>query len=70
MLKNYFKKHARGFTELLQNHIMKEDRVLYGMAEKIIPLREIEKMAEDFEKFELEVVGEGAHERWHVLPMN
>jgi hemerythrin-like domain-containing protein len=59
--------HARGFTELLQNHIVKEDRVLYGMAEKIIPPREIEKMAEDFEKFELEVTEEGAHERWHAL---
>ena len=52
-------KHARSFAELLQSHIVKEDRVLYGMAENIIPAREIEKMAEDFEKFELEVTGEG-----------
>ena len=59
--------HARGFAELLQGHIAKEDRVLYGMAENIIPAREIEKMAEDFEKFELEVTGEGAHEKWHAL---
>ncbi len=60
-------KHARSFAELLQSHIVKEDRVLYGMAENIIPAREIEKMAEDFEKFELEVTGEGAHEKWHAL---
>jgi hemerythrin-like domain-containing protein len=59
--------HARGFAELLRNHIAKEDRVLYGMAENIIPALELEKMAEDFEKFELEVTGEGAHEKWHAL---
>jgi hemerythrin-like domain-containing protein len=60
-------KNARSFAELLQSHIVKEDRVLYGMAEKVIPAQEIEKMAEDFEKFELEVTGEGAHEKWHAL---
>lgn len=60
-------KHARDFAELLQSHIVKEDRVLYGMAENIIPALEIEKMAEDFEKFELEVSGAGAHEKWHAL---
>ena len=59
--------HARDFSELLQDHIMKEDRVLYVMAEKVIPPPEIEKMAEDFEKFEREVTGQGAHERWHAL---
>ena len=59
--------HARGFAELLRGHIAKEDRVLYGMAEKTIPAREMEKMADDFEKFELEVTGEGAHEKWHAL---
>ena len=60
-------KHARSFADLLQSHIVKEDRVLYGMAENVIPAPELKKMAEDFEKFELEVTGEGAHEKWHAL---
>ncbi|MEW6187003.1 MAG: hemerythrin domain-containing protein [Thermodesulfobacteriota bacterium] len=59
--------HARDFSDLLQNHIMKEDRILYPMAEKAIPGQELEKLYDDFEQFEKEVTGEGEHEKWHTL---
>jgi hemerythrin-like domain-containing protein len=59
--------HGRDFIDLLQNHIVKEDRILYPLAEKAIPVQELEKLNEDFEQFEREVTGKGEHEKWHAL---
>jgi hemerythrin-like domain-containing protein len=59
--------HARDYVPLLKSHILKEDNVLYPMAMQALPPAELESLGHDFEVFEREVMGEGAHERFHTL---
>lgn len=58
-------KAARGYAELLRNHIAKENDVLFMMAERMLSPQDQEKLAEEFEKVETEKIGGGTHERLH-----
>lgn len=60
-------RHAMAYIPLLRAHIQKEDNILYPMAEQAIPRPLMEAMAEEFEAFEKEEMGEGTHERFHAL---
>lgn len=55
------------YTALLRQHIMKEDNVLYPMAERVLSEAELDDLAERFEAVEREEMGEGTHERYHGL---
>lgn len=56
-------KNARGYIELLTQHIYKEDNILYPMADKYIPAMAQGELMEKFEKLEEEVIGPGEHEK-------
>lgn len=56
--------NARGYIALLRQHIMKEDNILFPMADRVIPVNEQEKVGEDFEKVEEEETGAGVHEKY------
>ncbi len=58
---------AQGYCELLRGHIDKENNVLFVMAERMLSPSEQGKLAEDFEKVEVEKMGAGTHERLHAL---
>lgn len=58
-----FVDHASAYIPLLRQHIMKEDRVLYPMALQRLPQAEIDRMADDFARFEAEVTGPAEHRR-------
>ncbi len=62
-----FIQNARGYISLLSQHIQKENNVLFPMADKLIPPQEQNQLIGDFEKVEIEVIGEGTHERLHEL---
>lgn len=57
--------NARKYTELLMDHIHKEDNILYPMADNRLSPEDGERLAEAFEKVELEVIGPGRHEQFH-----
>ena len=59
--------NARGYVTLLQQHIMKEDNILFPMADRVIPVAEHAKVTEDFERVEHEETGEGVHEKYLAL---
>jgi hemerythrin-like domain-containing protein len=59
--------NARGYTGLLRQHILKEDRILFPMADRVIPEAEQEKVNEDFERVEREETGAGVHEKYLAL---
>jgi hemerythrin-like domain-containing protein len=61
------KEKARDFIALLRAHIQKEDNVLYPSAKQAVPAEVLDGLVEDFERFEREVMGEGAHEKMHAL---
>ena len=58
---------ARGYAMLLRQHIMKEDRVLFPMANQVIPTVEQDLVYAGFENVEHEETGEGMHEKYLAL---
>jgi hemerythrin-like domain-containing protein len=58
---------ARSYAALLRQHILKEDRILFPMANQIIPEAKHDQVYLGFEKVEHEETGEGVHERFLAL---
>lgn len=55
---------ARNYVLLLQQHIAKEDQILFPMADRVIPAEKYDDVWEAFEKVEHEETGEGVHEKY------
>lgn len=56
---------AREYAQLLRQHILKENTVLFPMAEGLLSPAEEDAIAERFEQLEDEKMGRGTHERLH-----
>jgi hemerythrin-like domain-containing protein len=56
-------KNARGYIELLTQHIYKEDNILYPMADKYLSAMAQGELMGKFEQLEEEVIGPGEHEK-------
>lgn len=59
-------KAARSYVLLLEQHIQKENDVLFRIAERILTPEEQQSLAESFEKLEVEKMGPGTHQRLHA----
>ncbi len=59
--------NARNYISLLTQHIEKENRVLFPMADAHLSEERQESMFEEFEKIEVEKIGVGKHEEFHRL---
>jgi hemerythrin-like domain-containing protein len=59
--------NARGYGALLRQHIMKEDQVLFPMADEIIPPEKHGLLHERFRDVERHQAGEGVHEKYLAL---
>jgi hemerythrin-like domain-containing protein len=57
---------AENYSALLREHIMKENNVLFRMAEQLLTPDEQASLAADFEKAEIEKMGVGTRERLHA----
>jgi hemerythrin-like domain-containing protein len=55
------------YVDLLQNHIKKEENILFPLANKVLGEEKQNEIFEQFEKIEEEVVGHGVHEQYHEL---
>lgn len=55
------------YVTLLQNHIQKENNILFPMADRTHSQAKQVEIYEQFEKIEEEVVGHGVHEQYHEL---
>ncbi len=58
---------ARQYSAHLRSHIDKENNILFVMAERLLSPEEQMRLAEEFERIELEKIGAGEHERLHGL---
>jgi hemerythrin-like domain-containing protein len=65
--KQVIAKVLTNYVNLLQNHIQKEENVLFPMANKVLTEKKQNEVFEQFEKIEEEVVGHGVHEQYHEL---
>ena len=59
--------NARGYLQLLRGHIMKEDNILFPMSDRVLTPDDQQELEQRFEQVETEVMGPGAHERYHRL---
>jgi hemerythrin-like domain-containing protein len=59
--------HARAYIQLLDQHIEKENRVLFNLASQHIPEAKLNELNDAFEKIETEKIGEGRHEEFHRM---
>jgi hemerythrin-like domain-containing protein len=62
-----FVAEARGFTELLRDHIAKEDEVLFPMADRMLPNDVQEELLRGFEHAEKHELGDGVHEEFLAI---
>jgi len=53
---------ARNYASLLQQHIYKEDNILYPMGDRVLTPQDNKELLEQFERIEERVIGEGKHE--------
>lgn len=60
-------RNALGYVHLLRQHIMKENMVLFPMADHVIPNEKQAELAGAFEHIEQEETGEGVHEKYLAL---
>lgn len=56
--------NAMGYVSLLRQHIQKENRVLFPMADRVIRGAQQAEVAEAFERVEREETGAGLHEKY------
>lgn len=62
-----FAENAGGYIQLLRAHILKEDRVLFPMADRLLDSDDQRTLSESFERVESEHMGEGTHARYIKL---
>lgn len=59
-----FTRNARGYIELLSNHIAKEDHCLFSMADNVLTEADDAALLEAFEHVEHVDIGAGCHEKF------
>lgn len=59
--------NAQGYVALLRQHILKEDNILFPMADRAIPTAKHADVLSGFEQVEHEETGEGVHEKYLAL---
>jgi hemerythrin-like domain-containing protein len=62
-----FSENAKIYAALIKDHILKEDDILYVMAESVLEEDEMEKMMGEFEEVEEKEIGKGVHEKYARL---
>jgi hemerythrin-like domain-containing protein len=62
-----FINNARAYITLLSGHIAKENNVLFPMAERQITMTRQQELIDGFERVERDEIGEGIHEKYHVM---
>jgi hemerythrin-like domain-containing protein len=58
-------KYARAYADLLNQHIYREDNVLYVMADRRFSSEEQERLCGEFDRIERDRIGKGMHEKFH-----
>jgi len=59
--------NASAFIALLRAHILKEDGILYPMAERLLTAPELDALETDFERLEKTMRADGSFDRFHGL---
>ncbi len=58
---------VRGYVSLLRQHILKEDRILFRLSDRVLAPADQQELLAACERVEREEMGEGEHERFHAM---
>jgi len=58
---------GQGYVSLLDGHIMKENNVLFDMADQHLSAQQQKELVDGFDRVEREEIGAGVHDRYHEL---
>jgi hemerythrin-like domain-containing protein len=58
---------ALGYVSLVRRHIDKEDKLLFPLVEKVIPVERQDSIIEAFDRFEREENGTELHEKYYGM---
>lgn len=58
---------SRDYINLLNSHILKEDNMLYQVADQVLSPQQQQELEEGFEQVEVERTGPGKHEEYHQM---
>jgi hemerythrin-like domain-containing protein len=67
MARERFIQDARGYVQLLDGHIMKENNVLFMMADDRLNGEKQKELMAGFDRVENEEIGAGVHEKYHEM---
>lgn len=59
--------YALAYVQLLRQHIMKENNILFMMADRVIPAAEYAQLDAGFDRVEREEISPGVHEKYRAL---
>jgi len=59
--------NARAYINLLRAHIMKENEVLFPLADRRLSAEAMQKLSTAFARYEEEEIGRSEHERFHAM---
>jgi len=59
-----FVQNARGYIQLLRDHVKKEDNILFPMADRMLSNDDQEGLLSAFDKVETEHMGKGTHDKY------
>ena len=59
--------NALGYAALLKQHIMKEERILFPLADRVIPLEKQKRVQEDFEHIDNNEISSGVQAKYLAL---
>ena len=62
-----FTRSARDYISLLNQHIDKENNVLFPIAEKQLTEAKLAELLKGFERIEEQKIGVGRHEEFHIM---
>ena len=65
-----FVKTAQEYINLLNQHIYKENNVLFSLAEKHLSKEELARLSEGFELIETQKIDLGRHDEFHKILIN
>ena len=59
--------YALSYVRHLRQHIMKENNILFPMADRVVPAEEAARIEADFDRVERDEIGPGAHPKYEAL---
>ena len=59
--------YALSYVRHLRQHIMKENNILFPMADRVVPAEDAARIEADFERVERDEIGPGAHPKYEAL---